>query len=222
MDVVSTKRAAGRHFDEHATDRVAYVLMSDRRQGHDLHPCRGRPIIATVSLPADECTLDVSSAVRQSRDRRRLLRRAQDDPRRRLRGRTRGGRRQADRGPVLQDFLVNVDALAPTIRRRAIFNLIHIAAAVKVDLIVRKELPYRREEFRRCRRVTIDGQEMWIVAPEDLILSKLYWTKESPSELQLRDVRGLLTAVASFDHAYIAKWANHLGIADLLREVQSP
>jgi hypothetical protein len=49
------------------------------------------------------------------------------------------------------EFLVDAETVALAIARRAIFNPIHIAAAVKVDFIIRKDLPYRREEFRRRR-----------------------------------------------------------------------
>ncbi len=85
---------------------------------------------------------------------------------------------------------------------------------------MRKDLPYRREEFRRRRQVTIDGQHMWLVSPEDLILSKLDWAKDSRSELQLRDVRGLLRAVPGLDEAYLERGADELGIPHLLREAR--
>lgn len=118
------------------------------------------------------------------------------------------------------EFLVDAESIVRAVQRRAMFNLIHIAAAVKVDMIVRKDLPYRREEFRRRRQVTIDGQHMWLVSPEDLILSKLDWAKDSRSELQLRDVRGLLRAVPGLDEAYLERWADELGIPHLLREAR--
>jgi hypothetical protein len=75
------------------------------------------------------------------------------------------------------------------------FNLIHNRYVIKVDLVVRKESPYRRREFSRMRKVSIDDQEIYVVAPEDLILSKVEWAKESRSEVQLTDVRNLLRSV---------------------------
>ena len=70
-------------------------------------------------------------------------------------------------------------------------------------MIVRKDAPYRVEEFSRRRRVAIEGQPMWLVSPEDLILSKLVWSKDSRSEVQIRDVRALLRHVPALDEAYI-------------------
>jgi len=48
------------------------------------------------------------------------------------------------------------------------FNMIHNALMVKVDCVVRKDTAYRREEFARRKTVTVAGQHISMVAPEDL------------------------------------------------------
>jgi hypothetical protein len=68
--------------------------------------------------------------------------------------------------------------------------------------------------------MTIDGATVWVVAPEDLILSKLVWAKNSQSELQLRDVRRLLHAVTRLDRNYLDYWAKNLGVSDLLEKAK--
>jgi hypothetical protein len=118
------------------------------------------------------------------------------------------------------DFMAEPETIASAIRRRGMFNMIHTAAAVKVDMIVRKETPYRREEFSRRRQIAIDSQPMWLVSPEDLILSKLEWSKNSQSELQRRDVRGLLRDTPDLDQVYMDQWASRLGIRDVLDEAR--
>ncbi len=120
-----------------------------------------------------------------------------------------------------RDFVVNLEAIRAAILRQGLFNLIHVEAVTKVDFVVRKDVPYRLEEFRRRRRVEIGGSPFWIVSPEDLILSKLVWAKTSRSELQLRDVRQLLAAVEALDQAYLEQWAGELTVIDLLREVKA-
>lgn len=47
------------------------------------------------------------------------------------------------------EFICDADRIRDAIVRRAMFNLIHTAAVVKVDMIVRKDTAYREEEFRR-------------------------------------------------------------------------
>lgn len=119
------------------------------------------------------------------------------------------------------DFLCEVDAVRDAARRRGMFNIIHNDTVVKVDFIVRKDAAYRAEEFARRRSVDIGSATVWMVAPEDLILSKLYWAKDSRSDLQLRDVRNLIAAVANLDWSYIEKWANELSVSTLLHEVRA-
>jgi hypothetical protein len=119
------------------------------------------------------------------------------------------------------EFNCDVDVIRAAIARQSLFNLIHIEAVTKVDFVVRKDIPYRREEFRRRRRVEIGGHPLWIVAPEDLILSKLAWAKTSRSEMQLRDVHQLLSSVPALDQGYLDDWAANLTVTDLLREVRA-
>jgi len=124
-------------------------------------------------------------------------------------------------GAFTPEFACDVEGIRSAIARQSLFNLIHVEAVAKVDFVVRKDLPYRREEFRRRRRVEIGGHLLWIVSAEDLILSKLAWAKTSRSELQLRDVRQLLTAVRPLDQAYLDRWAASLTVTDLLQEVRA-
>jgi hypothetical protein len=81
----------------------------------------------------------------------------------------------------------------------AICNLIHDYHIIKIDFVVRKDTPYRRKEFFRKRKVSVDGQDLSVVRSEDLILSKLEWAKDSKSEIQLRDVQNLLQSVKNLD-----------------------
>jgi hypothetical protein len=118
-----------------------------------------------------------------------------------------------------EDFYLDPGAVRAALAARTAFNAIHTALVVKVDFLVRKDSEYRREEFGRRRRVTIDDHTMTIVAPEDLIISKLDWARDSRSPLQLGDVRNLLTAVTDLDRTYLTGWVARLGLAGIYREV---
>jgi len=118
------------------------------------------------------------------------------------------------------DYYLDPRTVSDAIRRRSIFNLIHNEAVVKVDCIVLKNDNYRREEFARRTKIKLGEFETWIVSREDLILSKLYWAKESRSDLQLRDVRNLLSSDCDLD--YLRSRAQMIGVEHLLDEVQSP
>jgi hypothetical protein len=66
----------------------------------------------------------------------------------------------------------------------------------------------------------LEDQEVYFVAAEDLILSKLAWAKDSRSEMQLNDVRNLLQYVKGLNRSYLSRWAKTLGVASLYREVR--
>lgn len=119
------------------------------------------------------------------------------------------------------DFYIDETAVREAIRSRGMFNIIHDETIIKFDFIVRKDEEYRREEFNRRLPVEIDGQSIDVAAPEDLVLSKLVWAKQSGSELQLRDVRQLLAGMDRLDDEYLDKWSEALGVRGLLDEART-
>lgn len=122
-------------------------------------------------------------------------------------------------GLFRDEFYLEPETVRQATTERTTFNVIHMRSVVKVDFIIRRESEYRREEFRRRRRVTLGDGAVFIVAPEDLIISKLDWARESRSEVQLRDVRNLLAAVPALDREYLAQWVRRLGLDSLYGEV---
>jgi hypothetical protein len=114
------------------------------------------------------------------------------------------------------DYYVSREAIINAVAHESVFNLIHQETVIKVDCIVRKKSDYRRTEFARRMSITIQDFTVWITSKEDLIISKLDWARESRSELQLRDVRNLLTT--TYDVAYLEKWTRELGLYDLWQE----
>jgi hypothetical protein len=116
-------------------------------------------------------------------------------------------------------YYVDRDAVRKAVRARDMFNAIHRTSVVKVDFIVRKEDDYRRTEFGRRRFLEWSGRTLPVVAPEDLLLSKLVWAAPSHSELQLRDARTLVAGVPALDRDYLRTWASRLGVLALLEEI---
>lgn len=121
---------------------------------------------------------------------------------------------------LFQDqFYVDRDMIRQAVRNQSMFNLIHTTHVIKVDMVVRKDTAYRREEFFRRRVASIENHAFQIVAPEDLILSKLEWAKDSHSQVQLEDARNLLANTPDLDRDYLQRWAVQLGVESLYREV---
>jgi hypothetical protein len=111
-----------------------------------------------------------------------------------------------------KDFYINENSISDAIIHDNMFNIIHNETVFKADFVIRKPSLYRRIEFQRRRRIELDGMPIWIVAPEDLIISKLLWSKDSMSDLQLKDVKNLLTSLKNLDLDYVDKWVDALEI----------
>ncbi len=113
-----------------------------------------------------------------------------------------------------REFYVEPELILQATRNEGMFNLIHTEYVIKVDCVIKKHTPYRKLEFERRRQIQVHHTPIWIVSPEDLILSKLIWAKDSGSEKQLTDVKNILEAQA-VDTQYLKKQAKELGIVEL-------
>ena len=114
------------------------------------------------------------------------------------------------------EYYIDPESVAEAVDSGSMFNLLHLESVVKVDMIVRKDSPYRIQEFERRQRVNIGDFQLWIVSKEDLILSKLVWASLSNSELQLNDVRNLL--LTGVDEDYLQRWVGELSVTSLLEK----
>jgi len=99
---------------------------------------------------------------------------------------------------------------------RFTFNIIHKQSVIKADLIIRKNSEYRENEFKRRKKVIIQGHSIYIVSKEDLIISKIFWSRESKSEIQKRDIINLLND--NYDKNYLIKWFKKIGLYNFAKE----
>jgi hypothetical protein len=119
------------------------------------------------------------------------------------------------------DFHLSADTARDALRHRRPFNVIEIARAVKIDLIVRKARPFSVEEFGRRQPVDFPfASGVSTVTAEDAILSKLDWARQGgDSERQLRDAAGIVELNPGLDWDYIRRWASQLGVSALWERI---
>jgi hypothetical protein len=58
------------------------------------------------------------------------------------------------------DFYIDADTVRSAIISQRLFNLMHFATSIKVDLIVRKGSEYRQVEFARRQPVQMHGENL--------------------------------------------------------------
>lgn len=117
------------------------------------------------------------------------------------------------------DFVVQPEMVELEVSRRGMFNVFHESTIFKIDFIVLRPDPGKVEQFRRRRMSDRAGFPFWIISPEDLVIAKLDWARDSRSEMQLRDIANLLATREDMDLSYIGGWAHRLGLSDLWNEV---
>jgi hypothetical protein len=112
-----------------------------------------------------------------------------------------------------EHYYVSRDAALQAYGSEGMFNVIDLETGWKVDFIIRKARAFSVEEFERRRRAEIDGVEVFVASPEDVIIAKLEWAKLGESERQLRDAASILMARGNeLDGAYVSLWVDRLDL----------
>ncbi len=88
------------------------------------------------------------------------------------------------------------------------------AKCVDVDLFL-AESAYLQEILRRRRLEQMEGVNVWLVTPEDLILLKLM----SHRPRDVADIGDIRFAQGPLDESYMRMWADRMGIRPLLEQV---
>jgi len=91
------------------------------------------------------------------------------------------------------------------------FNIIDHASGFKADFVILKNDPFRQEEFKRRIQMDFYGKTIYVVSPEDLLISKLIWVQDYQSPLQMEDIRNLME-IETLDKEYIVRWINALNL----------
>lgn len=118
-------------------------------------------------------------------------------------------------------FYVSETAAREAWRRRGQFNVVHLGSGWKVDLILRKDRPFSREEFERRQLATIQGTRVFVATAEDTIVAKLEWARSGESQRQVRDVVGVIQMCgADLDREYVNRWARELGVEELWQRAE--
>lgn len=120
---------------------------------------------------------------------------------------------------LAQDFYIDADMINDAIRRRASFNIVHLATMLKVDVFVFTGDALSQEEMRRKVPVTLRDAVVWFASAEDIVIQKLDWYRkgEGVSERQWRDAVGVIAVQGErFDTTYARTWAERLVLTDLL------
>ena len=77
---------------------------------------------------------------------------------------------------ILQDkkYYADEEAALKALSHATLFNVFDASSGYKADLIIRKDRPYSLEEFKRRKIGNLLGLSLYLVTPEDAILSAFF------------------------------------------------
>lgn len=110
-------------------------------------------------------------------------------------------------------YYIPEEKILGAIDRSSMFNVLNNETLVKIDVALVKPTDFHRKAFENRERTNLWDIDLWCIRRDDLIVSKLYWAKDSRSERQLRDVVTMM--MNGFDADYIRSWVKTLGVEDL-------
>ncbi len=102
--------------------------------------------------------------------------------------------------------------------RIRILQIIHQERIERADLIVAGSEEFDQIQFERRQWMEVtQGIFLYYISPEDLVLNKLLWRRNSLSDQQWRDVLGILKVQAELlDLFYLREWASRFDLIEIL------
>lgn len=117
---------------------------------------------------------------------------------------------------------IDEDVADEMARKGGEFNFIDGITGIKVDFWVSNNEAFDLARFKRRYAKEILGQKIYFTSPEDLILSKLKWFKESKSNRHLEDAESVLKISGKdLNISYLKMWTKKLDLKSEFEKLYS-
>ena len=127
---------------------------------------------------------------------------------------------------LLRPFLGNNFIIEPQMSFETItctyrYILRHRLMPFKVELFELSDDPHDRERFARRRHGVLMNKKVFVPAPEDVVITKLRWSKGGARQKDVEDVRNVLavTGSSNLDLPYIRHWCDQHGTRELFEQL---
>jgi len=114
---------------------------------------------------------------------------------------------------------IDEDVARKAVRQKREFNFIDSDTGLKVDFWVEKDNLETKTQFNRRIAKKINNQKVYFISPEDLILNKLKWYKQTDSDRHLEDVESIFKISGEkLDKNYLKQQAERLGFSKIINK----
>lgn len=123
---------------------------------------------------------------------------------------------------LIKEGYIDEGAVRQALQYESEFNFIDQKVGMKVDFWILKNNEFDKSRLKRRIARKILNQKVYFISPEDLILKKLLWYKETQSTRQLEDIQSIMAILKDkLDFAYMRKWARKQNTLGVLEELTS-
>lgn len=115
------------------------------------------------------------------------------------------------------DPQMSFESITSTLR----YKLFHKATAFTVEIFLLSDDPHDRKRFeRRVRRDLGNDKSAWLPTAEDVVITKLRWSKQGRRPKDVEDARDVLAVQSGkLDLPYIRQWADVHGTRELFEKL---
>lgn len=115
---------------------------------------------------------------------------------------------------IKEESYVDTEEAKKAILNKCMFNIILNKTCFKIDIIPLKEDTYQMEMFKNRIKMNFKNKEIFVISPEDLIISKLLWSQSAGgSERQIKDCQSIYRLnCETLNLNYIRKWIEILNL----------
>lgn len=120
------------------------------------------------------------------------------------------------------EFPIDAYTIVEAVKHKHMFSLIHLPTVLKLNFFLLKNEAFDESRFDRRKTLTVFGQKMDFAAPEDTILIKLLWYKETDIEKHLIDAAFVYQIQKNeLDMSYLNAWTKKHETLHLLEEIKN-
>ncbi|MEW6250210.1 MAG: hypothetical protein AB1716_06165 [Planctomycetota bacterium] len=101
-------------------------------------------------------------------------------------------------------------------------HIVHVVGShFKIELFLLRDDAYARERFARRREENYLGRRVFLPTPEDVVVTKLRWSRQGKRPKDLDDARNVIAVQGNrLDWDYMHRWCEVHGTRGLLDELR--
>lgn len=118
------------------------------------------------------------------------------------------------------DFRVDQQMSFETVTMTSRHVIDHPSSAFKIELFLLSGDPHDQARFQRRVQVDFEGRLAWLPSAEDVVITKLRWSRQGSRAKDVEDVAKVLAVRATeLDLSYIFKWCDLHGTRSLVEKL---